>query len=136
VVRARRLTRGERGQSLVELALTLPVLLLLAALIVTLSLVGVARLATENAASEAARALALTNDEARAIATAVAATAPLRADLVDVRIDPTARALRTRGSLTRVVVGYRLMLPLAFAGIGEIRIEGVGVRRMEYRDAP
>src|SRR5207248_10477646 len=49
------LVRDSRGQSLVELALTLPVLLLLAALIVTLSLVGVARLATENAASEAAR---------------------------------------------------------------------------------
>ncbi|HYY55419.1 MAG TPA: TadE/TadG family type IV pilus assembly protein [Candidatus Dormibacteraeota bacterium] len=130
------LARVERGQSLVELALTLPVLLALAALIVTLSLVGVARLATENAASEAARTLALTNDDARATATALAAAAPLRADLVDVRIEPSARSLRPRGSLMRVVVGYRLSLPLAFAGFGDIRIEGVGVRRMEYLDVP
>jgi len=121
---------------LVELALTLPVLLLLAALIVTLSLVGVARLATENAASEAARTLALTNDDARATATALAATAPLRPELVDVRIEPGSAALRPRGSLVRVSVGYRLSLPVAFAGFGDVRIEGVGVRRMEYISAP
>ena len=132
----RRLARGERGQSLVELALTLPVLLLLAALIVTLSLVGVARLATENAASEAARTLALTNDDARAIATALSAAAPLRDDLIDVRIDPGARSARPRGALVRVVVGYRLSLPIAFAGFGDVRIEGIGVRRMEYLDVP
>ncbi|OLC58234.1 MAG: hypothetical protein AUH85_01230 [Chloroflexi bacterium 13_1_40CM_4_68_4] len=128
--------REEQGQSLVELALTLPVLLLLAVLIVTLSLVGVARLATENAASEAARTLALTNDDARATATAIAATAPLRSDLVDVRINPSSASLRPRGSLARVVVGYRLALPLAFAGLGDVRIEGIGVRRMEFVDVP
>src|SRR5207237_1245379 len=83
-------------------ALTLPVLLLLAALIVTLSLVGVARLATENAASEAARTLALTNDDARATATALAATAPLRPELVDVRIEPGSAALRPGGSPWRI----------------------------------
>jgi hypothetical protein len=130
------LARDAEGQSLVELALTLPVLLLLAALIVTLSLVGVARLATENAASEAARALALTNDDARATATALAAAAPLRPDLLDVRIEPASAALRPRGALASVVVGYRLALPLAFAGLGDVRIEGVGVRRMEYLGGP
>ena len=126
----------DRGQSLVELALTLPVLLALAALIVTLSLLGVARLATENAASEAARTLALTNDDARATATAIAAAAPLREDLLDVRIEPADRRLRPRGALVHVTVGYRLSLPLAFAGAGDIRVEGVGVRRMEYLDIP
>ena len=107
-------------------------LLLLAALMVTLSLVGVARLATENAASEAARTLALTNDEGRATATALAAASPLRADRIDVEIEPALDALRPRGALVRVVVGYRLELPFAFAGVGDVRIEGVGVRRMEY----
>lgn len=130
------LTREQHGQSLVELALTLPVLLLLAALIVTLSLVGVARLATENAASEGARTLALTNDDARATATAVAAAAPLRSDLLDVTIDPASAAMRPRGSVARVTVRYRLSLPLAFAGFGDVGIEGVGVRRMEYVDVP
>jgi hypothetical protein len=128
--------RHAEGQSLVELALTLPVLLLLAALIVTLSLVGVARLVTENAASEAARTLALTNDDARAAATAISAAAPLRADLIDIRIEPAAAALRPRGALATVVVGYRLALPLAFAALGDVRIEGVGVRRMEYVGGP
>jgi Na+-transporting methylmalonyl-CoA/oxaloacetate decarboxylase gamma subunit len=130
------LARGNGGQSLVELALTLPVLLLLAALIVTLSLVGVARLATENAASEGARTLALTNDDERASATAMAAASPLHADQLDVQIEPRAKSLRPRGSLVRVAVRYRLALPLAFAGFGEVTVEGIGVRRMEYLDGP
>lgn len=124
------------GQALVELALTLPVLLLLAALIVTLSLVGVARLATANAASEGARTLALTNDDARALATIAAAVAPLREDRLSVRVDPAAPAARPRGALVRVVVGYRVEVPFAFVGVADVVIEGNAVRRMEHIDAP
>ncbi len=124
------------GQALVELALTLPVLLLLAALIVTLSLVAVARLATENAASEGARALALTNDDARATATILAATSPLRPDRVVIRIQPGDAAARPRGALVTVVVGYRVDVPFAFAGIDGLLVEGSAARRMEHVDLP
>ncbi len=120
------------GQALVELALTLPVLLLLAALVVTLSLVGVAELATENAASEGARTLALTNDDARARATILAAASPLRADRVSVRIEPADPASRPRGALVSVVVAYRLEVPFAFAGIDGVLVEGSAARRMEH----
>lgn len=130
------LSGGERGQSLVELALTLPVILLLASLIVTLSLAGVARLAVENAASEAARTLALTNDDARAIQTARAVAAPLNAEALEVHIEPQSGGSRPRGALVRVAVRYSLPLPLAFGGVGAFRVEGNAARRMEYLDVP
>ena len=130
------LIADESGQSLVELALTLPVLLLVASLIATLSLAGVARLAVENAAAEGARTLALTNDDARAIATAGAAAAPLRSASIEVRVDPPGPAARPRGTLVRVLVAYALPLPLGFAGLGALRVEGRAARRMEYLDVP
>lgn len=126
------ISREERGQAIVELALTLPVLILCAALIVTLSLVGVARLATENAASEGARVLALTNDEERAEATIRAAAEPLRTERLTVSIDPAAAEDRPRGTLVRVVVRYRMELPLAVVGLGGLHVEGTAARRMEY----
>jgi Flp pilus assembly protein TadG len=128
--------RRDRGQALVELALTLPILMLLAALVVTLSLVSVARLATENAASEGARTLALTNDEERAVGTARAAASPLRAESLDVRLNPERAAERPRGALVRVVVSYRLEVPFAFAGLTHVIVEGAAARRMEYLDVP
>jgi len=54
-------TRPERGQALVEFALVLPVLLVVALAIAELSTLGVARLALEHAAAEGARTAALTN---------------------------------------------------------------------------
>lgn len=131
---AARLRRAEPGQALVELALALPVLLLLAALVVTLSLVSVARLATQNAASEGARALALTNDDARAVETIHAAVSPLREDRIEVRIEPSEPGARPRGTLVLVRVGYRLALP--FAGADGVLVEASSARRMEYVRAP
>lgn len=123
---------AQTGQALVELALTLPVLLLCAALLLTLSLLGVARLATENAASEGARVLALTNDEARARATTVAAAQPLSADRLHVAIEPAAPPERPRGALVRVSVTYRLQVPFAFVGLDGIDVAATAARRMEY----
>ena len=128
--------RAERGQALVELALTLPVLLLCAALIVTLSLLGVARLATENAASEGARTLALTNDDGRARGAVQTAVAPLRLDRVHVTIEPSSPADRPRGALVRVVVSYALALPFAFVGLESVSVEGSAARLMEYVEIP
>lgn len=129
-----RLRRAERGQALVELALSLPVLLLLAASVVTLSLLSVTRLATQNAASEGARALALTNDDLRAMETIRAALAPLRADKIEVRISPEEPDSRPRGTLVHVRVGYRVALPLA--GPDGVLVQASSARRMEYVRAP
>lgn len=122
----------ERGQAIVELALTLPVLMVCAALIVTLSLVGMARLAVENAASEGARFLALTNDESRARTTIAAAARPLANERLSVEIHPGSAADRPRGALVNVTVRYRLAVPFAFVGFGGIDVEGLAARRMEY----
>ncbi len=115
-----------------ETALTLPILVLCASLVVTLSLLGVARLATENAASEGARVLALTNDEQRARVAIEAAARPLRADQLAVRITPASPADRPRGALVRVLIRYRLAVPFAFAGIDVFEVEGLAARQMEY----
>jgi Flp pilus assembly protein TadG len=122
----------ERGQAIVELALTLPILMVCAALIVTLSLFGMARLAVENAASEGARYLALTNDETRARSTIAAAARPLTSELLRIEIDPASASDRPRGALVSVIVRYRLSVPFAFAGFDGVDVEGLAARRMEY----
>lgn len=126
------LTRDPRGQALVELALTLPVLLLCAGLIATLSIYGVARLAAEHAASEGARTLALTNDEDRARSAVLAALAPLRSERVGIHIAPSIAGERPRGVLVEVRVRYRVDAPLAFVGLQGLEVGGRSVRRMEY----
>jgi Flp pilus assembly protein TadG len=125
-----RTDRAERGQALVELALTLPVLLLCASIIVTLSLAGIAQLAVENAASEGARAIALTNDEQYARETIASTSAPLSPATLEVRFDPREEADRPRGALVTVRVRYSLQLPFSF--LGTATIEGIAARRMEY----
>lgn len=122
----------DEGQAAVELALTLPILLLCAALIFSLSLVGVSRLAVEHAASEAARALALTNDEERARQTAQGAAGALRRDRLEIEISPRLAAERPRGTLASVTVRYRLALPLGIGPLREVEVTGFAARRMEH----
>jgi len=54
--------RGDRGQAIVEFALVLPTLLVVALAIVLVAELGVARMALQHATAEAARAGALTNE--------------------------------------------------------------------------
>jgi len=55
--------RAERGQAIVEFALVLPLLLVLVLGVALITEIGVARLALEHAAAEAARTGSLTNDD-------------------------------------------------------------------------
>jgi hypothetical protein len=124
----------ERGQALVEFALVLPVLLVLALGIAELSELGVARLALEHAAAEGARTAALTNDDRLARSSVSAAAAPLDGGQVDVVIDPpeAQRGADPRGTLVRVRLRYSIAAPLSFIGLPGLIVRGEAARLMEW----
>ncbi|HEY7624266.1 MAG TPA: TadE/TadG family type IV pilus assembly protein [Candidatus Limnocylindria bacterium] len=128
--------RPDRGQALVEFALVLPLVLVVLAGVVLVAEIGVARLALEHAAAEAARTGALTNDDDLIRATLAAAVAPLDPSRVAVAIEPTQnelpRSMDPRGSLLRVRLRYPVNLPLAFVGSGTLVVEGAAARRVEW----
>lgn len=125
---------GDRGQALVEFALVLPILLVLAFAITELSELGVARLALEHAAAEGARAVALTNDDRLGRASISAAAAPLDARAVDVAIDPpeAQRGSEPRGTLVFVRLRYVVAAPLSFVGLPPFVVRGEAARLIEW----
>lgn len=125
---------AERGQALVEFALVLPVLLVVALAIAELSTLGVARLALEHAAAEGARTASLTNDDRLARASITAAAAPLDGAGVTVVIDPPQpqRGSDPRGTLVHVRLGYAIAAPLSFIGLPALIVRGEAARSMEW----
>jgi Flp pilus assembly protein TadG len=123
---------GERGQALIEFALVLPVLLILALAIGELSELGVARLALVHAAAEGARTIALTNDDRLGRASVAAAAAPLRPGAIEIAIDPPAeqRGTDPRGTLVFVRLRYAVAAPFAF--VGPLVVRGTAARSMEW----
>ena len=126
--------KGDRAQALVEFALVLPVLLVLALAITELSELGVARLALAHAAAEGARTGALTNDDRLIRSSVVAAAAPLDPRSVDVVIDPpeAQRGSEPRGTLLFVRLRYAVAAPLAFAGLPALVVRGEAARVIEW----
>lgn len=128
--------KGERGQAIVEFALVLPLLIVLILGIVLVAEIGVARLALEHAAAEAARTGSLTNDDELVRSTAAAAVTPLDASKVKVIIEPTQneglRSSAPRGSLLRVRLRYAISVPLGFVGLPRLMVEGAAARRIEW----
>ena len=128
--------RAERGQAIVEFALVLPLLLVLVLGVALITEIGVARLALEHAAAEAARTGSLTNDDDLIRSTVTAAVSPLDASRVMVVIEPThdevPRSSTPRGSLFRVRLRYPLPVPLAFVGLSRLIVEGTAARRVEW----
>ena len=128
--------RGERGQAIVEFALVVPLLLVAILGVVLVAEVGVARLALEHGAAEAARTGSLTNDDELIRGTAAAAVAPLDATAVKVIIEPAAnespRSSSPRGSLLRVRLRYSVPIPLGFVGFPHLTVEGAAARRVEW----
>jgi len=125
---------SDDGQALVEFALVLPVLLLLAFAMVQLADLGVARLALEHAAAEGARIGALTNDDELIRDSVAAAANPLRPGDIKVDIIPSeAEVPRTgdpRGSLIRVHLRY--VLPLVIPGLPSVEARASAARRIEW----
>ena len=128
--------KNEHGQAIVEFALVLPLLLVVILGIVLIAEIGVARLALEHGAAEAARTGSLTNDDELVRSTAAAAVTPLDPTKVTVIIEPTqnevSRSSQPRGSLLRVRLRYAIPVPLAFAGLPRLIIEGTAARRVEW----
>src|SRR5207245_4152136 len=118
--------RGERGQAIVEFALVLPLLLVVILGVVLVAELGVARLALEHAAAEAARTGSLTNDDDLVRSTAAAAVTPLDPASVKVIIEPTQneglRSSAPRGSLIHVRLRYALPIPLGFVGLPRLLV--------------
>ena len=128
--------RAERGQAIVEFALVVPLLLVMILGVVLVAEIGVARLALEHAAAEAARTGSLTNDDGLVRSTVAAAVAPLDASSVNVAIEPTEnespRSSTPRGSLLRVRLRYAIPVPLGFVGVPRLIVEGTAARRIEW----
>ncbi len=126
----------EGGQAIVEFALVLPVLLVVALAMVLVAELGVARLALQHATAEAARAGALTNDDAQIRATLAATVAPLAPDRVSSEIAPLAdeppRNADPRGSLLTVRATYTLPVPLGFVGLPRFVVAASAARRIEW----
>lgn len=124
----------QRGQALVELALVLPILLVLAFAITEITELGVARLALEQGAAEGARIGALTNDDELVRSSVAAAVAPLDPTKVGVAVIPTAsdRGPAPRGGLLRVSLRYAIAAPLGFIGLPQLVVHGDAARRIEW----
>ena len=111
--RVRSCTPGRRGQALVETALVLPVLLLLAFGVVAVGRVTQAQLGVSAVAREAARAAALADDSATALAIGmergqeVASGYLLRNGSLRIVVEPGSMA---RGSAVRANVTYEVRL--------------------------
>jgi len=125
---------GDRAQALVEFALVLPILLVLALGIAELSELGIARLALTHAAAEGARTGALTNDDRLVRGSVVAATAPLDPHRVDIEIEPpqAQRGSDPRGTLLFVRLRYAIAAPLSFIGLPAFVVRGDAARLMEW----
>jgi Flp pilus assembly protein TadG len=112
---------GERGQGTVELALLLPVVLVLALAVVQVGLVVHAQIQTAHAAREAARVVAVTGDlgAAREAAARAASLDPAR---LDVEVDGAV----VRGGIVTVTVRYRAPTDVVLVGAatGDVGLVG------------
>lgn len=128
---ARYLT-NHRGQALVELALVLPVLLLLAAGTMEFGRVLHQYLIVTAAAREGARTAAVGNDDAAVIAAVEAAAAVINQGELEIAITPPARV---RGSQVTVTVSNQVQIftPLirSFFPKNPYAVQGSAIMRVE-----
>ena len=128
--------RNEGGQAIVEFALVLPVLLVVALAMVLIAELGVARLALQHATAEAARAGALTNDDEQIRGTLASTVAPLPPERVTTAISPPQseppRNDDPRGSILTIRATYTVPVPLGFVGMPRLIVTASASRRIEW----
>lgn len=99
----------QRGQALVELALVLPILLLILMAIVDMGRIYHGFLSVTTAAREGARQAALGRTDEQVRATAIVSATPLEADRITVSISPDI-GLRYAGANIEVRVEYQMAI--------------------------
>lgn len=104
--------RADGGQSTAELAVVLPVLLILIFTVAQVGLVARDQLSVQHAARAAARRAAITPDESTARRVALDAGDGLRADRLQVAL----AGERTSGEILTVVVDYSSPTDVPFVG--------------------
>lgn len=123
----RRLRSDRRGQAMVELAIVLPILLLVIMGIIDFGRIYHGHLAVTTAAREGARQAAIGASDLQITEIVLAAAAPLPAAALTVQISPPA-ASRTSGTAVTVEVRYRLpvltpviqaLLPSPYTVVGQ-----------------
>ncbi len=123
----KQLQSDRRGQAMVELAIVLPILLLLIMGIIDFGRIYHGYLAVTTAAREAARQAAIGATDAEIEETALTAAAPLSATALTVQVSP-GQSSRYPGTTITVEVHYRLpvltpivqkMLPNPFTVTGQ-----------------
>jgi Flp pilus assembly pilin Flp len=105
----RRLLKSERGQTLVEMALVLPLLCLLILGIVEFGRIFNTYLVVTNASREGARAAAVGKGDTQVVAAVKQAAITIEADQLVIVIDPPGEE-RVRGNGVQVEVRYDLPL--------------------------
>lgn len=125
---ARRSPRREPGQSTVELALLLPVVVLLILAVLQVGLIGRDVLLVAHASREAARSAAVDPDPDAARRAAIASSG-LDADRLDVRVSGRGGP----GSRVRVEVAYRspTSVPLVGTWLGDRTLRSAVTMRVE-----
>ena len=123
-----RARRRQQGQSTVELALLLPVVVLLLLAVLQVGLLGRDVLLVAHAAREAARASAVDADPGAARRAALAASG-----LTDERLDVRVRGRDGPGSRVEVVVTYRspTTVPLVGRFLGDRTLRSAVTMRVE-----
>jgi hypothetical protein len=121
-------TRGERGQAAVELALCLPLIAALALLVVQVGLLVRDQVLVTEGAREAAREVAVSSASGAA-REAVQRSVRLDPDRLEVRVGRRGRP----GSRVTVTVRYRAPtdVPLVGAFLGEVELSGSATMRVE-----
>ena len=129
----KRKLRSEKGQSMVEFALIMPVLLLIVVGIIEFGLMFSGYLALTNASREAVRYISLGGDDASAIQRAKDVSMNLDSNKMTVLINPSG-ANRERGDSVKVTIKYQYKFLTPFIGIifgNTLDLEADAVMRVE-----
>lgn len=120
---------GQAGQSTVELAFTLPVLLIGVLVVIQVARVAGDQVAVHHAVREAARMAAIDPDPGTIAERAARASPDLDQDRLLVEVGPE----RARGDLVEVRVRYRSPTDVPLVGrlVGDVEVAAVAVVRLE-----
>lgn len=124
-------TRGDAGQATVELAMVLPLVVLLLLLVAQVALVARDQVAVVHAAREAARAAAVAErvaDRGAAATRGARASGSFDPDEIDVRAEPVEGGRRIRATVRYTV---RTNLPLVGALVPDVDLVADAVMRVE-----